>query len=42
MLHTELLGQALEIMGLGMGGIFIALFILYLCSLLLLKLFPNK
>lgn len=36
------LGDALKVMGLGMGGIFIALIVLYLISLLLLKLFPDK
>ena len=42
MFQTELVPQALEIMVLGMGCIFIALFILYLFSIALLKLFPEK
>lgn len=41
-LSTEFVPEALEIMMLGMGGIFIALFILYLFSILLLKVFPEK
>lgn len=38
---TELLGPALEILGVGMGGIFIAMAIIYLASLLLHKTFPG-
>lgn len=38
---TEFFGQALEIMGFGMAGIFIVSIILYLVSLALIKVFPN-
>lgn len=38
----EYIPVALQMMAMGMGGIFIALFILYLISILLLKLFPDK
>jgi len=38
---TELLPQALSIMVKGMGGIFLVLFIIYLSSALLQKLFPE-
>ncbi|MBW8381648.1 MAG: hypothetical protein K0M69_03860 [Youngiibacter sp.] len=37
----ELIGQALEIMGFGMAGIFVVALILYFACLMLLKLFPN-
>lgn len=40
--NFDLVPQGLEIMLLGMGGIFIALFILYLVSILLLKIFPEE
>lgn len=36
----DALKGAFEILGFGMGGIFLALFMLYLASLLLLKLLP--
>lgn len=39
---TELLPYALHIMVQGMVGIFIALFIIYLASIGLQKLFPEK
>lgn len=38
----ENLGQAFEIMGIGMAGIFIVLGIIYGASVLLLKVFPEK
>lgn len=38
----ELLPDALQIMVLGMAGIFIALFIIYLASIGLQKIFPDK
>lgn len=38
---TKYLGQALETMGLGMLGIFIVLFVIYLVSVLLIKAFPD-
>jgi len=37
----EYIPEALKMMASGMGGIFIALFILYLMSILLLKVFPD-
>lgn len=40
-LQSEFIGQALEIMGFGMAGIFVVAIILYLASLALLKAFPN-
>jgi len=33
---------AFELMGFGMGGVFLVLFIIYLVAKLLLKLFPAK
>jgi len=39
---TELLPHALEMMIMGMAGIFTALFIIYLASVSLQKLFPEK
>lgn len=41
-LNTDLLFQALEIMVVGMGGIFAALLIIYFVSVLLLKFFPEE
>ena len=41
-LNTELLGESLEIMGLGMAGIFIVLTILLLSVKVLLKVFPER
>lgn len=42
-MNTEYLGMALELMVLGMGGIFLVLGILYGVATLLLKMFPaNK
>lgn len=38
----EYVPDALRLMAMGMGGIFIALFALYLVSVLLLKVFPVK
>lgn len=38
----ELIQQALELMVLGMGGIFLVLFTLYLVSIALLKMFPGN
>lgn len=38
----EYIPDALQMMTLGMGGIFIALFVLYLMSILLLKMFPDN
>ncbi len=40
-MNTEALSQALELLVFGWGGVFIVLFILYLVSKGLLKLFPN-
>ena len=37
---TENLGIALQILGLGWGGIFLVMFVIYLVSLALAKLFP--
>lgn len=34
--------DAFELMGIGMAGIFVALLIIYLASLLLLKVFPEE
>ena len=39
---STLIMPALRIMGFGMGGIFLVLFLLYLASIALLKLFPPK
>ena len=39
---TKLLPQALEMMGKGMLGIFVALFVIYLAVIALKKLFPPK
>lgn len=39
---TELLSEALSMMVMGMAGIFAALFIIYLASVGLQKLFPEK
>lgn len=39
---TENLGIALQILGLGWGGIFVVMFIIYLVSLGLARLFPPK
>ncbi len=39
---SENLGTALQILGLGWGGIFIVMFIIYLVSLGLARLFPPK
>lgn len=39
---TELLPEALEMMVMGMAGIFAALFIIYLASVGLQKLFPEE
>ncbi|WP_051910426.1 OadG-related small transporter subunit [Carnobacterium pleistocenium] len=39
---NPLIVQAFEVMAFGMGGTFFVLFILYLASLLLLKIFPAK
>lgn len=36
------LEKGLELMGIGMLGIFTVLFILYLTSILLIKLFPSR
>ncbi|MFL2132329.1 OadG-related small transporter subunit [Desemzia sp. FAM 24101] len=36
------LEKGLELMGIGMLGIFAVLFILYVTSILLIKLFPSK
>jgi len=33
---------AFELMGFGMGGVFLVLFIIYLISKLLIKIFPAK
>lgn len=41
-MKNELILQALEIMGKGMAGIFIALTIIYLFIVTLTKLFPEK
>lgn len=38
---TDLIFQALEIMVVGMGGIFAALLVIYFASVLLLKFFPE-
>ena len=38
----NLINKGLEIMVVGMGGIFAALLIIYVASILLLKLFPDK
>ena len=37
---TENLSLALQILGLGWGGIFVVMFVIYLVSLALAKLFP--
>ena len=34
------LTQGLKLMGIGMGGIFVSLFIIYMVSVALLKIFP--
>ena len=39
---SETIMQALQLMGLGMGGIFIVMTLLYACSQLLLKLTKPK
>ena len=39
---VTLVPQALEIMALGMAGIFIVMIILYLASLLLIKILPDE
>ncbi len=39
---VTLVPQALEIMALGMAGIFIVMIILYLASLLLIKVLPEE
>ena len=39
---SETLVIALEILGLGWGGVFLVLFVIYLCSFALSKLFPPK
>lgn len=39
---TQVIMQALEIMVIGMSGIFAALFIIYLVSVVLLKVFPEN
>ncbi len=39
---VTLVPQALEIMALGMAGIFIVMIILYLASLLLIKVLPDE
>ena len=41
-INPELLGQSLEIMGLGMAGIFIVLTVLLLAVKVLIKIFPEK
>ena len=41
-INLESLGQAVELMGLGMAGIFIVLSILFLAVKILLKIFPSK
>ncbi|MDR0921302.1 MAG: OadG family protein [Lactobacillales bacterium] len=41
-IQTDTLKQALELMVFGMGGVFIVLFIIYVISQLLIKIFPVK
>lgn len=41
-INLDLLGESLEIMVLGMAGIFIVLSVLFLSVKLLLKIFPEK
>ncbi|WP_283809000.1 OadG-related small transporter subunit [Vagococcus allomyrinae] len=41
-MNTEALKIAVELMLFGMGGVFLVLFLLYLISQLLIKLFPAK
>lgn len=41
-IDVNALRVALELMAFGMGGVFLVLFLLYLVSIILLKIFPGK
>ncbi|MGY3748933.1 OadG-related small transporter subunit [Vagococcus acidifermentans] len=41
-IDVNALRVALELMVFGMGGVFLVLFLLYLVSIILLKIFPGK